>query len=295
MKINKIIPIIVFILTISVGIFLIYKSEIKKEIPVSRTSKASGECPDINESVDIVCGDRHISCVQKTTQQPDIGDCGDICLTNSITLIGDGCNCKDENTPTPPPQAPPTNTPTPTNTPIPTNTPTRIPTPTVTPFNIITNTPTPTPTGIIVLTNTPTPTPTPTPTTPPGVTNSPTPIPSNTPIPTATPIPPTPVPVGCGTKGCDNANNPCRSGMSCVQANDGSNYCSLTDFVNACKANPSTSTCCAPPPLTPAPLACAQKGCNTTNFPCSSGLTCIQANDGSNYCSFPEFQQTCKT
>jgi hypothetical protein len=87
------------------------------------------------------------------------------------------------------------------------------------------------------------PTATPTPTTPPGQpTNTPAPTATNTLGPTATPIL-----VPCGTKSCDNATNPCRSGYSCVQANDGSNYCTSPDFANACKANPSYNSCCTAP------------------------------------------------
>ena len=115
----------------------------------------------------------------------------------------------------------PTNPPDETNTPIPTKTPTPSPT------SVITNTPAPT--------STPIPTATLTPTTPPDQ-------PTNTPGPTATPIP-----VPCGTKDCDNSTNPCRSGYICVQANDGSNYCSSPDFATACKANPSFNSCCTAP------------------------------------------------
>ncbi|KKP66470.1 MAG: Integrin alpha beta-propellor repeat protein [Candidatus Roizmanbacteria bacterium GW2011_GWA2_35_19] len=107
--------------------------------------------------------------------------------------------------------------------------------PTITPSAtpIITNTPTPTGTPGPTATNTPVPSATPT--TPPGQ-------PTNTPGPTATPIP-----VLCGTKDCDNTTNPCRSGYNCVQAHDGSNYCTSPDFTEACKANPSYNTCCTAP------------------------------------------------
>ena len=123
----------------------------------------------------------------------------------------------------------PTATPT-TNIPTSTQTPTRTPTPTATP--IISNTPTVTP----LISNTPTVTPL--------ISNTPTvtPLISNTPGPSATPIP-----VLCGTKSCDNATNPCRANYVCVQANDGSNYCSSPDFVTACKANPSYNACCIAP------------------------------------------------
>ncbi|MEK7634022.1 MAG: hypothetical protein AAB437_04225 [Patescibacteria group bacterium] len=131
----------------------------------------------------------------------------------------------------------PTATP-PEDTPTPTPTGELSPTPTITPTptEVITNTPTPTATP----TNTPTPTPTATPTITP--TGTPGPTATNTPGPSATPIP-----VLCGTKDCDNATNPCRSGYSCVQAKDGSNYCTSPDFAEACKANPSYNSCCTAP------------------------------------------------
>ncbi|MFA6532466.1 MAG: hypothetical protein WCT22_00535 [Patescibacteria group bacterium] len=139
-------------------------------------------------------------------------------------------------TPTPTPTGVITNTPTPTQTPIPTRTPTPTPTPTGT--IVPSNTPTVIPTGTIVPSNTPTVTPT------------------NTPGPSATPVP-----VLCGTKDCDNATNPCRTGYNCVQANDGSNYCTSPDFTDACKANPSYNSCCtAPgaPTATPTEIILAQ-------------------------------------
>lgn len=126
------------------------------------------------------------------------------------------CSCNPEPTATPTP-------PDVTNTPTPTDVITNTPTPTATP----TNTPTATPTS--------TPTNTPTPTTPPGQ-------PTNTPGPTSTPIP-----VPCGTKSCDNTTNPCRDNYICVQANDGSNYCTSPDFQTACKANPTYNNCCTAP------------------------------------------------
>lgn len=117
-------------------------------------------------------------------------------------------------------------TPTPSNTPTPTPTATNTPTPTLTPA--ISNTPTMTP----AISSTPTPSATPT----------------DTPAISSTPGPsPTLVPVLCGTKGCDDATNPCRSGYTCVGAGDGSNYCASPDFVDACKSSPSYNTCCIPP------------------------------------------------
>ena len=63
----------------------------------------------------------------------------------------------------------------------------------------------------------------------------------------------TPIPVACGTKSCDIATNPCRSGLVCVQADDGSNYCTLPEFESACKSNPSQVSCCTPAGEDPTP------------------------------------------
>lgn len=126
------------------------------------------------------------------------------------------------------------------------------PSPTLTPSE----TPTPTPTGEI--TSTPTATPTITPTPEFSVTPGPslTPTLTLTPTKTLTPTPKTsatPIPVACGTKSCDNTTNPCRSGLNCVQANDGSNYCSLPEFEEACKENPTQQSCCTAPGNSPTP------------------------------------------
>jgi len=135
----------------------------------------------------------------------------------------------------------PTNTPTPPGE-VPTDTP--IPTegePTVTP----------TPTEEVGATNTPTPTLTPEETESPTPTSTPTTAEDNTPTPTSSVIAEaptaTPIPVACGTKSCDDDTNPCRSDLVCMQANDGSNYCSLPAFQAACKENPSQASCCTAP------------------------------------------------
>ncbi len=155
--------------------------------------------------------------------------------------------------------------------------PTNTPTPTPTPTSEITNTPTPTPTTEI--TNTPTPTPTT------GITNTPTPTatpgPTSTPTPTGTPGPTaTPIPVACGTKDCDNATNPCRSGYVCVQAVDGSNYCSSPDFVTACKANPSQVSCCTAPGYTSTPTPTTTYLAQSTTAPTT--VTKMLSTGGSN-------------
>lgn len=169
----------------------------------------------------------------------------DTCNTNSTWVGGfyafsQACGLPPTNTPTPTSEV--TNTPTPTseitNTPTPTSEITNTPTPTATPTEIPTQTPT--------RTRTPTRTPTPGAGTP-SVTPSDE-TPTSTPVPTATPIP-----VACGTKSCDNTTNPCRSGLNCIQAQDGSNYCSLPEFIDACKADPSQQSCCTAPGTTIAP------------------------------------------
>lgn len=124
--------------------------------------------------------------------------------------------------------------------------PTATPTPTPTPGP--TNTPIPTPTDIIIVqipTEAPTVIPTDVPTEAPTEippTEVPTTKPTDKQGPTATPIH-----VLCGTKDCDDKTNPCRSGYLCVQAKDGSNYCTSPDFAEACKANPSYNSCCTAP------------------------------------------------
>ncbi|MBI5127179.1 hypothetical protein HZA76_01860 [Candidatus Roizmanbacteria bacterium] len=99
----------------------------------------------------------------------------------------------------------------------------------------------PTPTEILISQLSPTVVPTDVPPTE-VPTEVPTTKPTDKPGPTATPIP-----VLCGTKDCDDKTNPCRSGYLCVQAKDGSNYCTSPDFANACKANPSYNSCCTAP------------------------------------------------
>lgn len=104
--------------------------------------------------------------------------------------------------------------------------------------NVVSPTVTLTPTTLVSPTNTPTPTPTATP----GPTATNTPAPSVTPIASA-----------CASKACDNTTNPCANGLICVQATDGSNYCTFPEFQTACKQNPSQASCCTSPGLSPTP------------------------------------------
>lgn len=104
----------------------------------------------------------------------------------------------------------------PTDTPIPTST----PTPTVI---LITLLESPTPTDILF-----------------EITPTLSPTPSNTPIPTIAQL-------VCATKDCNENSRPCVSGNVCIKANNGSNYCSSSSYVDACKANPSYDSCCSAP------------------------------------------------
>lgn len=225
-NLKSLLPIVVFVfaIVISLGSVIISNKIVQEKTKIS--SKAAGlpgfgelppECPGCPDPSDKP-GNFCTSPCSCTVCNPS-SDCWGkkVCETN------EDCDCPTQPPRTPTPTVPVTNTPTPTT---PVNTPTPTPTTPV-------NTPTPT---------TPVNTPTPTPTTP-----------VNTPTPTTPVNTPTPVPVGCGTKGCDNTTNPCRSGLTCVQANDSSNYCSLPEYTNACKENPSVASCCSPPGNTPTP------------------------------------------
>lgn len=69
--------------------------------------------------------------------------------------------------------------------------------------------------------------------------------------PTPSPTPePTPEPNECGASGCVEDTD-CTGDLICVSALDGSNYCSIAEFQNACIADPSVTTCCSEPTATP--------------------------------------------
>lgn len=135
-----------------------------------------------------------------------------------------------------------------------------------------------------------------------------TPLPTNpVQIPTATPMPTTPpTPLACGE--ICGAGVPCATGLTCVTANNGGKYCSMPALTNACVQNPSLGSCCATsttpptqtptptiriltPTPTPRPLVCGAV-CGGT-VPCATGLTCITANNGSQYCSMPANTTNC--
>lgn len=134
-----------------------------------------------------------------------------------------------------------------------------------------------------------------------------------TPTPTLTPtVTPTPVPNGCGYTPCNSTTQPCQSGLQCVQANNGQYYCSMPNYVTACKTNPGTSACCNAPTATPTPTPTntptptsiptptptISLGCGTTCNPslnnCAQGHTCVQANNGQYYCALPAYVTYCQ-
>ena len=106
--------------------------------------------------------------------------------------------------------AAPTDTPIPTSTPTPTEIPTSTPTPTIVPTVPGELTPTDTLYEI---------------------------TPTITPTPTITQL-------ICATKDCNETTRPCQPGNTCIKANNGSNYCSNTSLIDACKSNPTDSACC---------------------------------------------------
>lgn len=64
----------------------------------------------------------------------------------------------------------------------------------------------------------------------------------------------TPLPPKCGEI-CNPTSKPCESGLTCTQANNGSYYCAMPGYEQACKANPGNTACCTapPPPATELP------------------------------------------
>ncbi len=85
----------------------------------------------------------------------------------------------------------------------------------------------------------------------PNATNTPVPIVTSG-LPTATPSPTTPLPPTCGQTPCTISPNNCASGLTCVTANNGQNYCSDADLIDQCKASPGFAGCCTvQPTVTP--------------------------------------------
>lgn len=84
----------------------------------------------------------------------------------------------------------------------------------------------------------------PTPSPSPAPSLSPRPSPSPTVAPSAVP---TPQPLTCGALGCAGGTVSCGTGLICVQANNGSSYCALPQYANACQQSPSNAACCSAP------------------------------------------------
>lgn len=69
---------------------------------------------------------------------------------------------------------------------------------------------------------------------------------ASTETPTVTPggPSPTPGPLVCATKDCNETTRKCAPGNVCIKANDGSNYCSNESLVDSCKSSPTENSCC---------------------------------------------------
>jgi hypothetical protein len=117
-------------------------------------------------------------------------------------------------------------------------------------------------------------------------------VPSPTPTPT-----PTPEPSECGFTPCET-NDQCEGDLICVTADDGEGYCAIEEFEEACAEDPSVESCCEEPTPTPTPtptpesIVCGELGCEN-NFDCDTGLICITADNGNNYCGEPDFKSAC--
>ena len=77
------------------------------------------------------------------------------------------------------------------------------------------------------------------------------PTPTPTTEPTATPTP-TATPNECGYTPCSE-EVPCSDNLICVTANNGENYCSQSEYEDACIAEPGVETCCNEPTPTDDP------------------------------------------
>jgi hypothetical protein len=115
--------------------------------------------------------------------------------------------------------------------------------------------------------------------------------------------------LACGEVDCDTDDD-CENGLTCITADDGKNYCADPAFEDACADDPSVINCCEEPAATPTPtgtitptptatptptpelLACGDQGCSD-NFDCASGLICVTADNGNNYCGEPDYKSAC--
>jgi hypothetical protein len=99
-------------------------------------------------------------------------------------------------------------------------------------------------------------------------TNTPTPTLQITPPPTITNTPTMP-PLACGASGC-STDADCGGDYICLtsSAKDEDNnyikYCAVADYAEACKADPSTTSCCSEPTNTPTPDATATPSATPT-------------------------------
>jgi hypothetical protein len=142
----------------------------------------------------------------------------------------------------------------------------------------------------------------------PEVSPTPTDAPDLSPTPTDAPElspTPTPAPSECGYQGCEEDDD-CDTDLVCLTTDDGNNYCAMPEYEDACVAyatedDAETYCCLAPtvtpsvtpsPTPTPAPNECGYEGCNDDSD-CEGDLVCITAYDDNNYCTMPEYAQSC--
>lgn len=280
-KNDLIIPVIVFTITLILGLLAVLIAEQTQKAKLTTRARAynydDDYCGTHTTSVEVSCGVANQgkqTCQRTYHYLKDIKeDCQVFDNPERPTVACYQAGWEDGTcTPCSPP--PEDRTPPPDNSPTPTTP------PTATPTTVLTNTPTPTKPATVTpstpVTNTPTPTSTSTPT--------PTKTPTNTPIPSATP---TPAPNACGYTQCDS-QHPCNSGLICVTAKNDKSYCAKPDYQDACKNNPSYDTCCRAPGA-----ACGYTQCDDEH-PCQSGLVCVTAKNDKSYCSKPELQDACK-
>lgn len=97
-------------------------------------------------------------------------------------------------------------------------------------------------------------------------------------------------PAECGYSPCE-LDADCSDDLVCITADDGDNYCAVSDYEAACADDPTVTNCCEEP-TEETTYACGEKGC-TDNFDCDAGYICVSADDGNNYCGEPDYKAAC--
>ena len=80
---------------------------------------------------------------------------------------------------------------------------------------------------------------------------------------------PTPVPGECGAEGCE-ADTDCDDDLTCIEADDDKDYCSMEEYETACTADQSVATCCTAPAATPTPTPTDEPGATNTPPPAAT-------------------------